>query len=166
MQPCITLIANTIVGVLVEAQVNRATVSRAAIPATVSAMPTPQHNGRGRVQPPVQQFVLNLRVEAVRPGKPTLCKIRKEPRSIKLRGSLTAEQAFDDLAGGGIHIGSLVGQQFPFWRPDLTGFHEFRHLRPHLSLGNCVEQQVLDKNLSGLIMPGIAVLFGDVGKTW
>ena len=42
------------------------------------------------------------------------------------------------------------------WRPDLTGFHEFRDLRPHLSLGNCVEQQVWDKNLSGLIIPGIA----------
>ncbi len=41
-------------------------------------------------------------------------------------------------------------------RQVLTGFHEFRHLRPYLSLGNCVEQQALGKNLSGLIVPGIA----------
>ena len=38
MQLCITLIANTIVRVLVEAQVNRATASGATTPATVSAM--------------------------------------------------------------------------------------------------------------------------------
>ena len=46
-------------------------------------------------------------------------------------------------------------QQFLFWRQDLTGFHKSRHLRPYSSLGNCVEQQALGKNLSGLIIPGI-----------
>jgi len=43
-------------------------------------------------------------------------------------------------------------QQFLFWRQDLTGFHKYRHLRPYSSLGNCVEQQALGKNLSGLII--------------
>ncbi|MCK4470289.1 MAG: hypothetical protein KAW49_00745 [Anaerolineae bacterium] len=114
MQPCITLIANTIVGVLVEAQVNRAAASGATTPATAGAMPTPQHNGCGRAQPPAQQFVLNLRVEVVRPGKPTLCKVRKEPRSIKLRGSLTAEQAFDDLASRPDRFPRISSLEAPF----------------------------------------------------
>jgi len=61
-------------------------------------------------------------------------------------------------------------QQFLFWRQDLTGFHKYRHLRPYSSLGNCVEQQALGKNLSGLIIPGIAetnaTRFNDTTLLW
>ena len=67
MQPCITLIANTIVGVLVEAQANRATASGAAILATVSAMPVPSTMGMAvRSAQPAQQFILNLGLKVVR----------------------------------------------------------------------------------------------------
>lgn len=47
-------------------------------------------------------------------------------------------------------------QQFPFWRQDLTGFHNFRHLRLNLPLVTCFEQQISGKNLSGLVISGIA----------
>jgi len=39
----------------------------------------------------------------------------------------------------------------------LTGFHKFRHLRLNLPLVTCFEQQISGKNLSGLVIPGIAV---------
>lgn len=55
-------------------------------------------------------------------------------------------------------------QQFPFWHQDLTGFQGFCHLRLNLSLGNGFEQQILGKNLSGLVIPGIIVIPGRSGS--
>jgi hypothetical protein len=50
-------------------------------------------------------------------------------------------------------------QQFPFWDQDLTGFRDFCHLWLCLSLDRHFERQFLGKNLSGLVIPGIAALF-------